>query len=130
MISQDGANVSNFYLQHIPSQGNKFGLSIMSADSFSGTSTFVTSSITPVVGQWYHVVGVRNKAAGNIKLYVNGVLQGTAAYTAAWNATGPLVIGRGKWGGNVDWVNGAIDDVTTYATALSDAEVAQLYSGN
>src|SRR5262249_43314118 len=71
---------------------------------------------------------VYDQPNGRIKLYVNGVLQGTAAFTGGWNAAGHTVIGRAKFNGNpVDFVNGAIDETALYNRVLSDAEVAQFY---
>ena len=80
------------------------------------------------MGQWYHVVGVRDKAAGTMKIYVNGKLEGTTAYAGGWSANGALNIGRGKWGGSNDWFAGAIDEVQTWNTALTDADVAAIYA--
>jgi len=51
------------------------------ADSTSSNPVRAVGTTTPVAGQWYHVVGVRDKAAGTMKVYVNGRLEGTTPYT-------------------------------------------------
>jgi len=127
MVNQDGANVSGFWLQYSEAMGKRFVLTMQGADSTAGTVYRAVSTTTPVVGQWYHVAGVRDKAAGTMKIYVNGKLEGSTAYTGGWSANGALNIGRGKYGAPNDWFAGALDEVQAHGTALADADVAQLY---
>ncbi len=128
-VSQDWATISGFYLQYGAALGNKFGFSLQSSDSVSSTSTRALSNASPVAGAWYHIVGVRDSTNNQIKLYVNGSLNASQAYSAPWSAAGNTVIGRGKWnGGSVDWFNGAMDDVRIYNRVLSDSEVSGLYN--
>lgn len=129
-VNQDGINVSGFWLQYSQSVNNKFVLTMHDADSTTSNPYRAVSTTTPVVGQWYHVVGVRDKTAGTIKIYVNGKLEGTTAYTGGWTANGALNVGRGKWGGANDWMAGAIDEASTYDYALSDASIANLYNSS
>lgn len=128
-VNQDGSNVSGFWLQYSQwVNNNKFVLTMHDVDSTASTAFRAVSTTTPVVGQWYHLVGVRDKAAGTMKIYVNGKLEGTTAYTGGWAANGNLNIGRGKWGGPADWVAGAIDEVSAYGRALTDAEIAAIFA--
>jgi large repetitive protein len=127
-VNQDGANVSGFWLQYSQYvNNNKFVLSMHDVDSTASRPYRAVSTTTPVTGQWYHLVGVRDKASGTMKLYVDGKLEGTTAYTGGWAANGSLNVGRGKYGRPNDWVAGSIDEVSAYDSALSDAEVASLY---
>jgi len=128
MVNQDGVNVSGFWLQYSESVGSKFLLTMHDVDSTTSTPSRAVGTTTPVVGQWYHVVGVRDKAAGSMKLYVNGKLEGTTAFTGGWAANGSLNVGRGKFGRPNDWFAGAIDELRTFGAALSDADVVQLYA--
>jgi hypothetical protein len=85
-----------------------------------GTTNFVTN-------KWYHVVGTYD--GSNIKIYVNGQLEGTQAYTATPGTTDqPLVIG--KWYGNYSgyYLDGSIDQVRIYDTALTSDQVTELYN--
>jgi large repetitive protein len=130
MVNQDGAAVSGFWLQYSEFVGSKFLLSMHDVDSTSSAPVRAIGTTTPVVGQWYHVVGVRDKAAGLMKIFVNGRLEGTTPYAGGWAANGTFNIGRGKYGGPNDWVAGAMDQVKAFGNALSDADVAALYAAD
>ncbi|MFE6941931.1 LamG-like jellyroll fold domain-containing protein [Streptomyces chartreusis] len=84
---------------------------------------------TPEKGRWYHLVGVRDSADNTIKLYVDGKPAATATGGAAYPSTGSLSVGRAQWGGNdVDFWNGAVDEVHAYDKALTAEEVSTLYA--
>ncbi|MEU6309238.1 LamG-like jellyroll fold domain-containing protein [Streptomyces chartreusis] len=84
---------------------------------------------TPEKGRWYHLVGVRDSADNTIKLYVDGKPAATATGGAAYPSTGSLSVGRAQWGGNdVDFWNGAVDEVHAYDKALTAEEVNTLYT--
>jgi hypothetical protein len=120
VVSQDGASNSDFYLQYS-------GADQRFAMSFAGVRAL--APVKPVVGQWYHLVGVRDTVKGELRLYVDGTLAGTASACLPQAApTGNTVIGRGKYGGNpVDYLDGTVDQVHLYDRALSAAEIKQLY---
>jgi hypothetical protein len=81
------------------------------------------------LGRWYHLVGVREAATGEIRLYVDGELAATTTGGAALPSTGPLTVGRAHYdGAEVDFWNGAVDEVHAVDRALTAAEVARLYS--
>jgi Concanavalin A-like lectin/glucanases superfamily len=127
-LSQDGNAVSGFYLEK-RGDTNEFTLSMFTNDSIT---TVVRSgwNFTPSTNTWYHLCGVRDVPAGQIRLYGNGTLVGTTAYTATWNATGPTVIGRGKYNGSaVNFVNGNIDDVRAYNYGLAATDMTYIYNG-
>ena len=78
-------------------------------------------------GIWYHVVGTYDGT--NVKIYVNGSLENSVAYSSTPLATDqPLVLGR--WYGNFDdyYLNGQIDQVRIFSTALDANKVSQLYN--
>ncbi|MFJ2004378.1 LamG-like jellyroll fold domain-containing protein [Streptomyces chartreusis] len=84
---------------------------------------------TPEKGRWYHLVGVRDSADNTIELYVDGKPAATATGGAAYPSTGSLSVGRAQWGGNdVDFWNGAVDEVHAYDKALTAEEVSTLYT--
>jgi hypothetical protein len=122
-VSMDGNAISPFYLQM---NNGQFQLTTRSSDATASVATTVLGS-TAVVGTWYHVAGVYDDVAHTITLYVNGVSQGSAAFTLPWKANGATTVGRAKWnGGNVDFYSGAIDDVRLEGRALSPGEIAAL----
>ena len=113
MAKSSGENVFSFFAD---------GTANSSAARALGTTNFVT-------GQWYHTVGTYD--GSNVKIYVNGVLEGTATYTATPGTTDqPLVIGR--WYGNYSgyYHDGQIDQVRIFNKALTSSEVTQLYNEN
>jgi hypothetical protein len=126
IASVDGANISPFYLQL---NGGVFRFDQRTSDSTSAGLVSRTGA-APVINTWYHVVGVYNKQANTIQLYVNGVSQGTATAGASWTAGGSTIIGAAKWNGaRVDNLNGTVDEVRFYGRALSGAEISTLAAG-
>jgi hypothetical protein len=80
----------------------------------------------PALNGWTHLVGVYDAGAPGgtkqLRLYVNGVLQSTAPTVAsAWDATGPLEVGRVKANsGFQDYFAGDVDDVNVWDRVVSD----------
>ncbi len=93
----------------------------------SETSLGGTQEIS--TGQWMHLAVTRDGVSGVFKIYVNGILDGTAT-----GATGLLKANLGiAIGGNVGdgrYFNGLIDDVRFYSRVLSGPEVASLLPPN
>ncbi|MER6693553.1 LamG-like jellyroll fold domain-containing protein [Streptomyces minutiscleroticus] len=119
-VSQDGRRqASPFYLQY--GQG---------AFAFSTPGNHrARLETTPEKGRWYHLVGVRDGASGEIRLYVDGRPAATAASGPAYVGTGPLAVGRAQWdGADTDFWNGAVDQVHAYDRALTAGEVNALYT--
>ncbi|WP_433073382.1 LamG domain-containing protein [Dactylosporangium sp. CA-052675] len=94
-----------------------------------GTPSYYSarSTANAAVGVWTHLVGVYDAAAGNFKIYVNGVLNGSIA-GRMWASNGVFDIGRQRFGTG-DFFTGAIDDVRAYQGAMPAAQVAVLYAG-
>jgi hypothetical protein len=127
-VSQDGQNVGGFNLGYQPPQdGNVWALELRNFDGYeSGAKSRASAPAT--LNTWTHLVGVRDAGANQLRLYVNGQLAGTAAYTHRWNATGSLAIGRVKWFGHADFWPGDIDDVRVWNRALGADEIATLHA--
>ncbi len=83
-------------------------------------------------GKWHHVAGVRT-APQALQVYVDGVLEGTAAdprpTSPAIGATSPFRIGVGTVLPGVGYFKGSLDDVRIYNRALSADEIKALYLG-
>lgn len=126
VASQDGTSVSGFFLQY-SGQDNTWAMALLGSDSSAAATARATSQFAPRVGDWTHLVGVRDTAAGQLRLYVNGRLAGTAPCSAAWNAAGNFVLGRGRFNAApTDYFPGGIDQVRVWSRALSDADVRAL----
>jgi hypothetical protein len=87
----------------------------------------VTGTTTLALNTWYHVVGVRDTVTANQRIYVNGVLEATAAYGTLGTVTNPFRIGMPN-----DWPTegfiGSVDDVRYYNKVLTADEIATIYS--
>ncbi|WP_339156512.1 LamG-like jellyroll fold domain-containing protein [Actinomadura luteofluorescens] len=82
------------------------------------------------LGQWSHLIGVYDKSAGQMRLYVNGELQAATSGVTPLETHGPLQIGRSLY--NSFFVNnwpGSIDDVQVFQQPLSDAQALQVSAG-
>ena len=101
---------------------------------------FCALSMSPACAQSPEILGTESfiTNAGSIpgpktspnqlRIYVDGTLQGATDFSGGWRATGHSEIGRGMFGGKpVDFVDGSILDARVYGKALSDSEVRGLY---
>ena len=58
---------------------------------FNAAAITLSSTTTPVVGQWYHVVA--SKSSGVLRMFVNGVLEASVADSTNYAPTAPLASG-------------------------------------
>ena len=96
--------------------------------SSAGMQVNADSTMVPQVGVWYHLVGTYDGVTGSLKLYVNGVQEGSANPGFPLDyGTRPVFIGTtaeywdGKFGGTVD-------EVSIYNRALSTNEIQAIYN--
>ncbi|MBM3754422.1 MAG: LamG domain-containing protein, partial [Acidobacteria bacterium] len=75
-ISQSAANVSNFYLQLGGWLRGRFTFDLYPTDSTNASDKYVDGTTQPQAGVWYHIAGVYDSAAGKIRIYVNGAMEG------------------------------------------------------
>lgn len=115
------------------SNGNE--LTFLTNVSVSGSSSWqwAPSGVTPESETWYHVVGVYDKAAGKINIYVNGELKHSADVRGSyvfqkqqyrWFSIG----GDAGPTGQLGW-NGDIALARIYGTPLTHADVTALWNG-
>ena len=130
-VSQYSTNKSGFFLKFGPGSPNRWVFLMPREDNTVGCcSDFAVSTSVPATNTWTHLAGVYDAGAGQIHLYVNGVLEGTAAHTTPWSATGALEVGRARWTGSPGdpWA-GRVDDVRTYRRVVSGTGIQNTYSG-
>ncbi|MEV4137814.1 DUF5127 domain-containing protein [Dactylosporangium sp. NPDC049742] len=126
VLSQDGAQGSGFYLQYSAAD-NAWAFAMLASDTAGAAATRAVSPFPPQAGGWTHLVGVRDAAAGQLRLYVNGVLAATATKPSAWASSGAFAIGRGRWNGAAaDFLPGQIDRVRVWNRALTTTDVRVL----
>jgi hypothetical protein len=102
---------------------------VFNRNSADGNATIVraVSTSVPVQGQWTHLIGVYDAVAKQMRLYVNGVLEATTAFTTPWNATGALQIGRGQGAGAfANYWEGDVDEAQVYDRVLLGGEIQQV----
>lgn len=125
------------------SYDNKIPISIAGAVYGSGPNIFFYNSTinwnigdgggNPFTNSYYpnsnwHYIVITNDSATNAKLYIDGVLIGTAAYrnTASTNSNNFWI---GRFSGNNDYtINASIGQVQLYNRVLSAAEALQNYN--
>ncbi|MCP5534005.1 MAG: hypothetical protein H7A48_12610 [Akkermansiaceae bacterium] len=115
---QDGDPHALFYLQE--TDANKLRVWLTNA---SGNPVVVDGTTTLQINTWYHVAAVGDAAAGTLKIYLNGALEGTATgFDGLFDPAEDNIwtIGRGQWnGGLADLVDGFLDEVRISAGALT-----------
>jgi hypothetical protein len=120
-VSEDGGTISTFFLQ-LRNDTHRFAFTIPYPFSIN-----ISSTVTPVAGQWYHLAGVYDGVGQAAALYVDGILQDQLYNVVASAPNGQTAIGRGQFaGGPVDWVNGSIDDVRLYSSTLTASDILKI----
>ena len=91
-----------------------------------GSGNIAFSATTVVVGQFYHVVGTYDGA--QVRLYVNGVLEGQASTSIALDyGARPVFIGTSGETVYDGKLNGIVDEASVYNRALSAGEIVDLH---
>jgi hypothetical protein len=127
IVSQDGTYNSGFYLQYSGAK-QRWAFSRVPADTDTGPAGIrVLSTSGPALNTWTHLVGVFDAPDNQLRLYVNGVLQGTATDSSPFAATGDLAIGRAQFDGKpTDWFQGAAGEIKVYDVALTTRQVGKI----
>ena len=116
------ASGSAYEIAWIPGTGLGF-------QTFIGSTRFdADQNFTPNVGQWYYLVGTRS-ATGQLSFYVNATLVANGNDGGAPLNDVPAGVGlgaSGDGGGRLP-VNGTLDDVAIYSTALTAAQISAHY---
>ncbi|MEU8389424.1 LamG domain-containing protein [Micromonospora sp. NPDC048843] len=148
-VSQAGSQQSAFYLgQRAFTVGStteyRWCLSVFGVDDdvISGQTVEVPMSLRALTeddrARWTHLVAVYDASRREVRLYVNGKQEGikgygSGAFTSAFNATGPLVVGAARFtpvGGTPRWGDlwqGDIDKLGLYQGALTGVAVKTLF---
>ncbi len=100
-----------------------------------GNPAVTLTSLSPVVdGQWHLVTAVRDAAAGQIRLYVDGSSAASPVSDFSMDITGGsgnrALIGAGgrAGGGTFEPFTGDVDELIVVTGALSEEEVQRLYA--
>jgi len=93
---------------------------------WTGSASTITTETAYNDGEWHHLVATQSSAG--MRLYVDGVLQGTHAQAGAQAYTGYWRVGGDNTWGDGVWFAGAVDEYAVYPVALTAEQVAQHYS--
>jgi hypothetical protein len=90
-----------------------------------GAPIYEIAAPSAALDVWTHLVAVYDAASTTMSFYVNGAIVGTRIRPSAWNATGPLMIGRTRYDTVYkDYLRGSVDDVRVWDRVVSSDEVA------
>jgi Concanavalin A-like lectin/glucanases superfamily/Secretion system C-terminal sorting domain len=91
--------------------------------------TIISPGTTYNDGAWHFVTAVRSEAAGVITLYIDGSQVATTSGTSTAARTAPPAIGLADNNCVATGVyTGSLDDIIAYGSALTSAQVTQLYN--
>ncbi len=124
VISRPGSQVSGFALKINADGKPSFA---MPKEDTATTAWSTATGTVPVTntGEWTHLTGVFDAAAGQIRLYVNGARVAVAAHAEGWRASGDIEVGRGLAAGKpADHFPGRMDDVRVWSRALNDLQAS------
>lgn len=125
VASQTSTNNDGFALYYSVGY-NRWVFNRNSSDGNATTVRAISTSV-PVQGQWTHLIGVYDAVNKQIRVYVNGVLEATTAFTTPWNAIGALQFGRGGIAPSFsNYWEGDIDGAKVYDRVLLPGEVQQV----
>lgn len=126
VVAQDGDRMSSFVLQYRPTL-NRWVFGAWNQDADGAELVYARSDVPAALGEWTHLTGVYDHAAGQLRLYANGELAGSQDGVTLWPSTGGLTIGRGKQNGApAQFFDGVVDEVRVELGILPDDEIAQL----
>jgi len=105
-----------------------FGFRRNDASGPAGTPAAVltiSSAWTPVAGTWYHVAVTRDRAAGEVKFYANGVLLSTTSgVSSETSAPSDALFRIGARNATTTWFfDGLIDEVRVWSSVRTIAEI-------
>ena len=101
---------------------NRFKFAVRNNSAYNSQAD---SGVSATTGVWYHVVGTLS-SSGNAQIYVNGVA-GTEI-TGAPSMTNSNDFEIGSFISNVALLNGSIDQVRIFSSALAPGDVEDLYN--
>ncbi|MEJ3748090.1 proprotein convertase P-domain-containing protein [Actinomycetes bacterium KLBMP 9797] len=128
VVSQDGQLHSGLRLYYDnDAKAWSFAIAGNTRDGGTVPDGVVRGTTPPRAGEWTHLAGVYDHGAKQMRMFVNGRLQGSAAYTSVAKADQVLAIGRARsHGWWVDYLTGVVDEVELRPEVTLPEEVHRL----
>jgi hypothetical protein len=127
VLLRQGTGTHAAFKLFVRAADNKWSFTVSTPDG-AGSYTWVgtRSDVAAELGTWVHVVGTFDAANGQVRLYVNGVVQAWGASGGVgWPTTGSLQIGKPDVNG---FFGGTVDQVHAWQGVLSAREIKYLYT--
>jgi concanavalin A-like lectin/glucanase superfamily protein len=117
-LSQPGSRESGFQLYY-SKHYDRWIFGRYGSDTDNSELARAMSAASPTL-QWTHLLGIYDPVAKQVRLVVNGRLEGSASFETPWHASaGGLQVGRTKHNGEfIENFNGQIDEVKVWDFAL------------
>jgi hypothetical protein len=145
-LAQSGTKVSGFFLGYrLCGDVRKWAFTMPEVDLDLGDDPSVpgwgwvdacapTALTTADIGQWFHLTATFDANTGQMRLYVNGALAGSATRTVKpFDTTGPLTIGAGWYtepglpsAQVTGWSAGTIDTVIAFQGAVPAGSISRI----
>ncbi|MEU7590115.1 LamG-like jellyroll fold domain-containing protein [Micromonospora sp. NPDC049230] len=128
-VSQRGVHQSAAWLK-FQSDVGRWQFAVSDEDTPTTPATSVRSVNPAATDVWTHLAGVYDAGRHEIRLYVNGLLEGTQAVGfTPMASSGPLLVGRALWNDQVvdQWVGG-IDNVALFQGAMGGSAMFDWYN--
>ena len=94
--------------------------------TLGATKTFVASNYTLPTNTWFHAAAVYDGI--DMILYLDGIEIGRTFKTGTINVDNTVPVWIGANPGGTEYLNGSMDDVRIYSTALSAQDILDLYN--
>ncbi|WP_156325270.1 LamG-like jellyroll fold domain-containing protein [Nonomuraea sp. SBT364] len=119
VVASQGSQLGPFYL----GATDRWVMLVPSRETDDGQVVWwhARSATVPRVGVWTHLAGTYDSAAKTLRLYVNGVLEGTVTGVTTFDASGEVWVGKGGTP-----LRGSVADVRVWDRKITDAEVFDL----
>lgn len=131
VATQPGSHKTGFELYYSTTYGWSFNNYLTdTTDSTLVRAAQGDTSKAPV-GEWTQLVGVYDKDAARLRMYVNGQYVAGIDHTITWYAGNPLQIGAARYDGVASaFFPGQIDDVQILDRMVSTHEIAEMYNAH
>uniref|UniRef100_UPI003F4978CB LamG-like jellyroll fold domain-containing protein n=1 Tax=Nonomuraea bangladeshensis TaxID=404385 RepID=UPI003F4978CB len=115
VVASMGSQYGVFYLSYVGAD-DRWLMLVPSRETENGQVTWwqAKSTTVPRVGAWTHLAGTYDSVAKTLRLYVNGVLEGTVTGVTTFDATGEVRVGA--------TFKGSVADVRLWERKIADDE--------